>query len=274
MTSTRIQPETADGRRRLSEATRAKLREVGRARFAALTPEQQEAQRARLRRGAPPPPSSEGAPSGPLDDAPRARPGGDPPASRGVGNGFDRAAGPPVFRVPDFAGPDPTIEQIGPAPELEPVYGGPAVTVDQVRSLLEFPFAFAAIRRGPHWKLRPDEALMVAEPLARKINEHAIAARAIAAGGDWTVIAGGLALITWARLEEDRKHDDGARDRGAGDAGAVARAGGSHPAPGDGDGGLADGGGAGRPGGLNGFGQFSTGPVALDGTEALDSEAP
>jgi hypothetical protein len=80
---------------------------------------------------------------------------------------------------------------------------GIAVSVAQVESLLGFPFELVALRRGEHWKLRADERAMVAEPLTRKINESALAARAIGAGGDWLVIIGGLVIIVTARLAED-----------------------------------------------------------------------
>ena len=45
---TSVKPETTTGGRRHSAATREKLRVASQARWAAMTPEQQEAQRARL----------------------------------------------------------------------------------------------------------------------------------------------------------------------------------------------------------------------------------
>jgi hypothetical protein len=47
---TRARPEHADGRRKLSDATRAKLSAAGRAQYERLTPEQREAQAARIGR--------------------------------------------------------------------------------------------------------------------------------------------------------------------------------------------------------------------------------
>ena len=262
---TRITQTGADGRRRLSPETRQKLSDVGKARFAGLPPDEQErirqAARDRLaRRGAPPAqpgPPVEGGPRSPLDDAPRARGNGAAAPGRPEGRTADHV-GAPIFRVPDF---DP----LPPAPALEgpvPDELGPApITISQaqVESLLRFPFALVAIRRGDHWRLRDGEADMIAEPLTRKLNESAVAARALALGGDWAIIVGGLAVVVSGRLAEDAKRDD--RDDGS--TGRAERGTGRvHPPADGGDGGLAPGPGAARPGGsLNGFAAFTTGPL-------------
>lgn len=277
-----IRPETPAGGRRASEETRAKLSKAASDRWAALTPEQQEAQRARLRRGGtakpPVPPGPAPVPGGsrsPLDDTLGAR---EEPARQVApgSNGHDRASGPPIFRVPDLppletgggplgGGPEPLED----GPDLGPL-PGVQVTQEQVTTLLKFPFELAGLRRGPHWKLHDDEAAMVAEPLTRKINENAIAARALAAGGDWAVIAGGLAVIVSARVAEDQKRD---RERAAGGARDVTGTG-RVPDPDAGRGsrqpGRSD---AGRPRPtLNGI---AVAPGAADdaGDEAVDPEA-
>lgn len=235
--STNVRSETPTGGRKPSEETRAKLREAGQRGWASLTPEQQEARRAalaagRTKRNAPPaPPADPPAPDGPapegprspLHDAPRADRGRPAPAPRP--EGLTRGA--PVFRVPDFAAlpePEPLEPTPGEFTDTPPV-GGVQVNQAQVESLLKFPFAFVALRRGKHWKLRDDEAEMVAEPLTRKLNESAIASRAIAAGGDWAVIIGGLVIIVSGRLAEDAKDDERAERRAGGGAGDGSRAG-------------------------------------------------
>lgn len=264
-TQTRINQTGADGHRRLSPETRQKLSEAGKARFAALPPDEQErirqAARDRLaRRGAPPAPPgppTDGGPRSPLDDAPRARGNGAPAPGRPEGRTADHV-GAPIFRVPDFdpLPPAPALE--GPLPDD---LGPPPITISQaqVEGLLRFPFALAAIRRGKHWELNDAEAAMVAEPLTRKLNESAVAARALALGGDWALIVGGLAIVVSGRLAEDAKRDD--RDDGrAGRTGAGA--GRVHPPTDGGDGGLAPGPGAPRHGvSLNGFAAFTTGPL-------------
>lgn len=208
---TEVRRTTPDGRRRLSDEQRARISATQKARFAALPPERQAEIRDRLRAlnarppagpSAPAPPAAApegGAPRSPLDDAPGA-PRGARPSDRTGDRLRGRVGAPPLFVVPDL----PPPPEGGEVP-VELVDEGPAfaVTTEQVETLLRFPFRFLAVRRGEHWRLRDDEAEMVAEPLARKLNEHAAAARAIAAGGDWLVIGGGLALIVWSRLEED-----------------------------------------------------------------------
>jgi hypothetical protein len=47
---TKVQPTTATGGRKLTEATKEKLRQINKAKFAAKTPEEQAAQLARLKR--------------------------------------------------------------------------------------------------------------------------------------------------------------------------------------------------------------------------------
>lgn len=275
-----IRSTTPGGGRKPTEETRAKLKAAGARGWASLAPEQRTARLAALEAGrqkrraptAPPPvippadpPAPEG-PRSPLDDAPRARGGSAPALPRPEG----LSHGSPVFRVPDFAAlPEPEpIPGSGDLSDIPPA-GGVAVSQAQVESLLRFPFAFVALRRGKHWKLRDDEAAMVAEPLTRKLNESAIASRTIALGGDWAVIAGGLALVVWARLEEDDKH--GERPGAArSDNGARAR---DVPADDDRwDGTGAPGGGPGGHGGgtLNGF---STGPAGVDGAPSVAAEA-
>lgn len=271
---TDVRPEGPNGGRRVSEETRTKIRDAARARFAALTPEQQEAQRARLRRGGPPPaaPPANGGPASPLDDALGARRAPDPEGPQHVApgrNGHDRAAGPPIFRVPEL----PVLEAGEPAiggPPLEEetaVAAGITVSEAQVSTLLRFPFELVALRRGEHWKLRDDEAAMIAEPLTRKINENALAARAIGAGGDWVVIVGGLAIVVSARVAEDAERE---RARSA-------KPGAGRVPEGRGD---RDRGAPGRPDARGAVGSLNGVPVAGpgrarddDGPEALDSEA-
>ena len=73
----KARPETATGRRKLSEAHRAKLSAANKAKYAALTPEQQAAQLARLGRT---PRSTAGGAEPPKDPAPRT---GSPPPPGG-----------------------------------------------------------------------------------------------------------------------------------------------------------------------------------------------
>lgn len=277
MPGSQVRPENAAGNRRTSEETKAKLRAAAQARWAALTPEQQEAQRARLRRtGSPPPapppaspPTDGGGSRSPLDDPLGAVPTpARQVAPRGT-NGHDRAAGPPIFTIPDL----PPIDLGGEPPaalgdELAPVATGVQVTQEQVATLLRFPFDLAALRRGAHWKLRDDETAMVAEPLTRKINENALASRALAAGGDWVVIAGGIAVIVSGRIAEDQRRERERAERdGTGTSGLPQSGnGGGRRAPRQPD--------AGRAGGtLNGI-IISPGPDADGGAQAVDPEAP
>lgn len=215
--TTQARPEAPGGGRRISEETRARLREISRARYAAMTPEQQAAQLARLRHGTPKPPAPATEPEGRpslFDDAPRAAAA--PARAEGL-NGQDRAAGPPIFRVPELP-PLELGDQAAPEGAIAPELAGPGISEAQVARLVRMPFEFVAIRRGKHWKLQDEEAEFVAGALASKLNEHAVTARAIGAGGDWVVIFGGLSLLVWERLEEDqRRHDrNTAADDGAG----------------------------------------------------------
>jgi hypothetical protein len=264
----------------MSEEARATASASQKARWAALSPEQQEAQRARLRRGGPPkapadPPPADGGPRSPLDDTLGARE--EPARQVAPGrNGHDRASGPPIFRVPDLpplevgGGPLPGGPEPLDGPELE----GPAgiqVTQEQVATLLRFPFDLASLRRGPHWKLRDDETAMIAEPLTRKINENAIAARALAAGGDWAVIAGGLTVVISARVAEDHRRD---RERAAAGARDVTGSGRVPDQDARGRGGQPGRPDAGRSGpSLNGI-VLAPGTVDDAGDAALDPEAP
>lgn len=284
MPGPQIRPETPTGGRRMSEAARAASSTAQKARWAALSPEQQAAQKARLRHAGPPKvPASAGLPPGPPEGGPRSplddTLGADQEPARQVApgsNGHDRAVGPPVFRVPDLppletgggplAGPVP----LDGAPEIE----GPAgiqVTQEQVTTLLRFPFELTGLRRGPHWKLHDDEAAMIAEPLTRKINENAIAARALAAGGDWAVIAGGLTVVVSARVAEDQRRD---RER-TGPAGRDGARAGRVPDRDDGR----RGGEPGRPDArrsgatLNGI-VIAPGAADATGDEAVDPQAP
>lgn len=278
MPGSQVRPENAAGNRRTSEETKAKLRAAAQARWAALTPEQQEAQRARLRRTGSPPPAppdnsstnSSGGSRSPLDDPLGAdrTPARPQVAPRGT-NGHDRAAGPPIFTIPDL----PPIDLGGEAPaalgdEVAPVPTGVQVTQEQVATLLRFPFELASLRRGAHWKLRDDEAAMVAEPLTRKINENALASRALAAGGDWVVIAGGIAVIVSGRIAEDQRRERERAERDGAGASGVPQSGhgGGRGAPRQPD--------ARRAGGtLNGI-VLAAGPAADDGAPAVDPEAP
>lgn len=226
---TGVQGTTTDGRVRLSEEHRAHLSAKLKERWASLTPEAQATQLARLRSHprtggsvpgpAVPSPVTDPPPGGsrsPLDDAPRAPQGR---LARPDLGGRQHVA-PPLFVVPDLppieTGGDGIGGQAGAAEFDE--FGAPPVALSQaqVATLVRFPFAFVALRRGPHWKLHNDETDMLAEPLTRKLNEHAVIARGLAAGGDWAVIGGGLALIVMTRLEEDSRHAKRA-DRGADD---------------------------------------------------------
>jgi hypothetical protein len=283
--STNVRSETPTGGRKPSEDTRAKLREAGQRAWAALTPEQQQARRdalaaGRTARNQPRPPATpdpvappvepEG-PRSPLHDAPRADRGRPAPASRP--EGLNRGA--PVFRVPDFAAlPEPEpLEPIGGEFTDVPPAGGVQVSQAQVESLLKFPFAFMALRRGKHWKLRDDEAEMVAEPLTRKLNESAIASRAIAAGGDWAVIIGGLVIIVSGRLAEDAKDDERAGRRAGGSAEDGSRAGGIPAADDHGDGQRPPLRSVGGHGGGTINGLFAPGPDGLGGPAPVAPEA-
>jgi len=279
----KVQPTTEGGGRKLSEDTKAKLRVIGQGQWAGLTEEQRAARLANLAKGrtrtppAPPPstdpPPSSGGSTNPLPHAPgAARASG--PRSQGL-NGH---AAPPVFRVPDMpplelGNGDAGAGVSGAQDDLGPSVGGPGieVNVEQVATLLGFPFELVALRRGPHWKLRPDERAMVAEPLTRKINESAVAARAIGAGGDWLVIIGGLAILVSARIAEDRAHGTGTdRARGSGDGSGAGR---GAPPPDDQPGDLGARPGPAGPGGgrLNGF-VLGEGPAG--GAEAAPATVP
>lgn len=282
---TKIQPTTPAGGRQPSEATREKLRAAGQKAWTDLTEEQRAARLANLTKGRaprstppvpapstdPPPAPATGAPVNPLDDAPRALPR-DRPRAQGRLNGH---SAPPIFRVPDLPPLELGDPGLGGGPPLDELDastgGGIQVTQAQVESLLGFPFELVAIRRGAHWKLRNDERDMVAEPLTRKINEHALAARAIGAGGDWAIIIGGLAILVSARIAEDSANA-GARGGAAAGAGDGSGQGGRAPAPDDRD---RDGpdrpGDGGRGGSLNGF---SVGAAANGSPQAVPPEAP
>lgn len=274
--ATEIKPTTTGGGRRPSEETREKLRAKGQAAWAALSDEQKAARLAILAKGRAPkpstdPPPANGGPRSPLDDPLGAAPG-PRPSSQGRLNGHPA---PPIFRVPDI----PPLELGGPPdpagiPGDELGLGPPAPGIDvsqaQVETLLGFPFDLVALRRGDHWKLRADERAMIAEPLTRKINEHALAARAIGAGGDWAVIVGGLAIVVTARVAEDRARAGNGGDRAPGDGSG---AGSGAPPPDDGLGYGHPGSGDAGPGGgsLNGV---SLGAAAAHGLAPLPTEAP
>jgi len=222
--ATTVRPETDSGGRRHSPETRARLSEISRARWEALSPEQKAAQLARLKRRPPapagePPPASEGGPRNPLDDAP----GAPPEPARPVGR-QGRDGSPPLFVVPDL----PPLELGADAGEQAGLAGPApiAVTEAQIDRLLRLPFALIATRRGAHWRLTDDEAALVVPALTAKVNESALAARVLGAGGDWAVIVGGLAVIVSARVLEDQEHDKRAGRHGR--AGGV-----SAPVPGD-----------------------------------------
>lgn len=274
-----LRPESADGRRRLTPEHRARLAESARERFASLDPAAKAAQVERLRHRRPaapadlppadvppaPAPDPEEGRRSPLDDAPGAAAGpARPVGARGA---------PPIFRIPELPEPDPTAPG---APDLgpdlvEPAAAGIAVTPAQIETLLRFPFELVAIRRGPHWKLRVDEAAMVAEPLARKVNENQLAARAIGAGGDWAVIVGGLAVLVSARVAEDNKRAAAAADRAGGPDGSgqgrVPSGDGGRPRRGDREQDA-------RGSRLNGFHVVGRGADDAPRPDALDPEAP
>lgn len=276
MPPTKVQPTTSRGGRKLSEETRAKLSATNKAKWAALTPEQQAAQLAKIGRkpkastDPPPATSSSGGPRNPLDDAPRDRPGDRVSAPL---EGHHRVA-PPIFRVPDL----PPIDMGGDGPAGDPAAGGipeaePSsvagtpfgITAAEVGRLLELPFNVVSIRRGRHWKLLDEERDMVAEPLAEMLNEHAIAARALSIAGPYVTIIGGLGLILWVRLEEDQRR----AERAAAHDGSTA--GGRAPAAdhGDRDGRARRDHLRAVDGHLNGF---STGPDAGQGAAATPAE--
>lgn len=267
----KVRPVTKTGGRRPSEETRERLRQVNRAKYEALTPEQKQAQLARIGRApkgtapaaepppaTPPPAPPTGGPRNPLDDAPGATAG----RSNGHSRPQGRVAPPPRFVVPDLE-PIATGEPPPGGDLVTEVDTGPlALTEDQVGSLLAFPFRFVALRRGAHWKLRDDERDMIAEPLTRKLNEQAAAARAIAAGGDWLMIVGGLGLVLETRLSEDRKR---ATDKPDADrSGQGRRATPAADRSGDGGAGQPDG-----TGSLNGFPTVGGPPASGDAEEVL-----
>lgn len=211
MTGPAITPTTSTGRRRVSDATRARLREVNRAKWAAMTDEQRAAMAARI--GRTPKPSGRagptatdsppGGPRNPLDDAPRARVGRDPsPEGRPLG-------APPRFVIPDL----PPLEPAATADELADLpqptadeLAGFTVDPDHVADAISMVFDFVADRRGDWWRLKPLERERLSGALARKINEHAAVARVLGAGGDWILIFGGFAVVISARLAEDARH--------------------------------------------------------------------
>jgi hypothetical protein len=215
----KVQPETASGRRKLSEETRAKLRDANLKRFNALSDEEKQRRREhchairprkRVTSRARSPGTSDGGPRNPLYDAPRADRRGHRETSR-EGRRMSNAR--PMFSVPDLP-PDPEPDDsFGSAPGSPPAAdGGPLpgaeLTDDQVASVLKLPFALIAERRQrPHWELSEREAALIAEPLTRKLNEHAALARGLAAGGDLAVIGLGTFAIVSARLLEDRRLD-------------------------------------------------------------------
>lgn len=201
---------SADGRRRLSESHRAAMRAAGKAKFAALPPEEQEAWRERMRamgraRAKPPAPPPKAGPRNPLDDALGA-PGRGGAGSPGRSNGH---VAPPQFIVPDFPQNAPAGGELEDLPQPTPdELAGFTVDPAQIADLLSMPFDFMADRRGDHWRLRPLERERLAGAMARKINEHAAIARALDAGGDWILILGGLAVVISTRLAEDARHAD------------------------------------------------------------------
>lgn len=224
-TTSAVAPAAPDGtaRRVRSPETRARQAAAQKARWDALDPAERARITGNLRRGVNPPANRAAAPPSPAADPPappaapedgrrsplddagrvgRGAPGSAPPRGR--------LTPPPLFVVPDFPAA-PALDDGDPAlGDLDDAAAPPAlaVTADQVGALLAFPFDVAALRRGPHWRLRADERAMIAEPLARKVNEHAALARLVGSGGDWAVIAGGLALVIIARLSEDAARDD------------------------------------------------------------------
>lgn len=280
-----VVPTTRAGRPKVSDETRARLRAISKAKYDALTPEQQAAQKAHLihgprkmpgiQAGAPGPPGPSGGTRNPLDDAPRAYGGGnqaDPLEGRRLGGP------PPRFEVPDLPplelGSDGAgLEDLGqPTPDE---LAGFTVDPDQVADMLSLPFDFLADRRGDHWRLRPLERERLSGAIARKVNQHAAVARALDAGGDWILIVGGLAMILSTRLAEDARHAAtadpaaGARPGLAGLRVLAARRGAPPPAAGARPGPVQlDGAGAGS-GSLNGA---RTDDGA--GAPAVDAEAP
>jgi hypothetical protein len=263
---TKVQATTEGGGRKPSDATRATLSATAKARYAALSPEEKAARLARIGR-APrstppaPPPAGTGGPTNPLPDAPGARTGDRPEPQGPVG-------APPRFVVPDL----PPLELGGDEPLDEGAIAGDVVdagfgvTDVQVGEWLELPFDLIAERRGAHWRLRPGERDRLAGPIARKINEHAVAARLLGAGGDWALIVGGFVLIINARLAEDSRRDrSGSAAHGPGSSGGA-------PSPARGDRGDAVRRGAPAGGGrLNGV---SLGADDDAGPAAVDPEAP
>jgi len=270
MAKTSVQPTTETGGRRPSEATRAKLSVAAKAAYERLSPEEKAARLSHIGRspGAPkadpPPAPTVGGSTNPLPDAPGARPV-DRPGLQGP------LAAPPRFVVPDL----PPLElgaEDEPAAEDELLAGevtepGLGVTDVQVGEWLELPFDLMAERRGAHWRLRPGERDRLAAPIARKINEHAVVARALGVGGDWALIAGGLLLIVNARLAEDARHDR--TNRAAADGSGASR-GAPPPAGGDRGDAVRRGAAAGR-GTINGV---SLGADDDAGPATMDPEAP
>lgn len=286
---TKVTPTTTAGGRRMAEPTREKLRATGRATWERMTPDQRAASLANLQagraRGAPPtdppaptvdPPKPPAAPAptggsrNPLDDAPRAR-------ALAPGAKLNGHSAPPIFQVPDL----PPMELGGTVAGEDPgelagdvsTVGSVAVSAEQIGTLLAFPFELASLRRGDHWKLRADERAMLAEPLARKLNEHAAAARLVQAGGDWTVIVGGLAIVISQRVMEDNIRARDSAPAGAGGPVDGSRSSGSDPRSSDagGDDPPRSGASGRQPGRLNGY---DVGTSAPGGPPADPAEAP
>lgn len=265
--------------RSVSEETREKIRAANRARFAALTPEQRDAQLARIGRkpkvptgpaarppaaDPPPAPASSGGPRNPLDDAPGDRPSPARPLQGRVGGPPPRFSVPDVDRLdlggPPEGGPGPTIDQ------------GPGFTVsqEQVADLISLPFNLISVRRGRHWKLLDEERDMLAEPLTRQVNENALLARGLGIAADPLVIVFGFGFVIWARLEEDRSRARNARPVGP-DADRPSPSRGAPPPGGGGGDGPVRRGPVGGGGRLNGY---DVGAVHDPGTEAVAAEDP
>jgi len=215
--ATRVQPTTTRGGAKLSDEARAKLSAAGKAQWAALSPEEQAARLARIGRPRRADPPANGGPPNPLDDAPRARPGAGP----ALEGRSQHLGAPPRFVVPDLPPLELGADDEQPvAGDVEPAGFGFAVSEEDVADLVELPFDLLSLRRGDHWKLRPAESELLARRLARKINEHAVIARAVDAGGDWVALVGGLSYIVSVRIREDERRARAARDGSGASGGA------------------------------------------------------
>jgi len=250
---TKVRSETPTGGRKPSEDTRAKLRAAQQALWAKKTPEEQAAQLARLsRKPKPPDPPTGGPPSGgptnPLDDAP----GGHPSARSGRQGRVGPP--PPLFAVPDLPPIEHERSEEGGLPPAGPGVTGDGipfgVTPEELADLIALPFSLMSVRRGHHWKLVEEEKQMLAEPLARQINENALVGRALGLMIDPLVIVLGFGFVIWVRLEEDRHRARNARPVGPDGPGSPSR---GAPPPADGDRGPRPGHGPGTGGSLNGI---------------------